>query len=155
MKRWLISLWLAALLLPAAVHAEQTTLMARTSMPFDEAMLRVQELLNEYGYKVAHIQKCDGGMAQFGYHSDKYQLVFFGKLEEVRRISHQYPQMIPFLPLKLAVFAEHKETVVVALNPLELGRYIPDSKLQVQLARWHSDLRSLLAELRDAQPSNL
>lgn len=140
---------LVVLLSPLQVSAGQTTLMARTGMPFDQALTAVQELLGEYGYTVAHIQKCDGGMAKFGYHSDKYQLVFFGKLEEVRRVSHAHPELIPFLPLKLAVFAEGKETVVVALDPLELGRYLPDPHLQIQLARWHSDLTSMLAEIRE------
>ena len=83
-------------------------------------------------------------LAQFGYHTDKYQLLFFGKLEEVRQVSHSHPEMIPFLPLKMAVFAERNETVMVALNPLELGRYINDPHLQVQLARWHSDIRAML-----------
>lgn len=142
---------LMTLSLPLQAAADHTTLMARTSLPFDQAMATAQALLDEYGYTVAHIQKCDGGMAKFGYHSDKYQLVFFGKLEEVRRVSHDHPAMIPFLPLKLAVFAEGEETVVVALDPLELGRYLPDAKLQIQLARWHSDLKSLLAELREAR----
>ena len=150
MKRWLLTLLMMAALLPAA-QAAQTTMMARSQLPFDAALAKVQEVLAEHGYTVAHIQKCDGGMAQFGYHSDKYQLVFFGKLEEVRRVSHSHPEMIPFLPLKLAVFAEHQETLVVALDPLELGRYINDADLQIQLARWHSDLRSILQEMREAR----
>jgi uncharacterized protein (DUF302 family) len=108
-----------------------------------------KQTIAEYGYTVAHVQKCDGGMAEFGYHSDKYQLLFFGKLDEVRRLSHEYPELIPFLPIKMAVFAEHDETVIVVLDPLELGRYITDAKLQVQLARWRSDLRAMLQELRD------
>jgi len=150
MKRWLLILLLGIGLLPAA-HAEQTTLMARSSLAFAPALEKVKEVLAQYGYTVAHVQKCDGGMAQFGYHSDKYQVVFFGKLDEVRRISHSHPEMIPFLPLKMAVFAEHDETVMVVLDPLELGRYIQDPKLQVQLARWRSDLRAILQELREAK----
>lgn len=137
--------------LMSQAQAGQTTLMARTAAPFEQTLESVQTLLAEYGYTVAHIQKCDGGMAKFGYHSDKYQLVFFGKLEEVRRVSHEHPELIPFLPLKLAVFAEGNETLVVALDPLELGRYVPDAHLQVQLARWHSDLKALLTEVRTAK----
>lgn len=149
MNRWLMIVTLC-LGLFSTTQAEQTTLMARTGMPFDQALATVQELLGDYGYTVAHIQKCDGGMAKFGYHSDKYQLVFFGKLDEVRKVSHSHPELIPFLPLKLAVFAEGNETLVVALDPLELGRYLPDADLQIQLARWHSDLKSLLAEVRSS-----
>jgi uncharacterized protein (DUF302 family) len=147
MKRWLLILLMTLSLGPLA-HADQTTLMARSRQPFEQVLEQVKEVLGEYGYTVAHIQKCDGGLAQFGYHTDKYQLVFFGKLEEVRQVSHRHPEMIPFLPLKLAVFAERDETVMVALNPLELGRYINDPHLQTQLARWHSDIRAMLEELR-------
>lgn len=148
MKRGLWIL-LLGLLLPVAAVAESTTLMARSKLPFEPVLAAAKETIAEYGYTVAHVQKCDGGMAQFGYHSDKYQLIFFGKLEEVRRLSHDYPELIPFLPIKMAVFAEHEETVIVVLDPLELGRYIPDAKLQVQLARWRSDLRAMLQELRE------
>lgn len=149
MKRWLMSFMLG-LLLAGQAQAEQTTLMARVKLPFEQVLELVKQEVADYGYTVAHIQKCDGGLAQFGYHTDKYQVVFFGKLEEVRRVSHTHPEMIPFLPLKLAVFAERDETVVVALDPLELGRYINDSHLQLQLARWNSDIRAMLAELRAA-----
>jgi uncharacterized protein (DUF302 family) len=147
MRRWLSILLLAVLLAPLA-HAEQTTLMARSERPFEPVLEAAKQIIAEHGYTVAHIQKCDGGMAEFGYHSDKYQLIFFGKLDEVRRLSHEFPELIPFLPIKMAVFAEHDETVIVVLDPLELGRYITDPKLQVQLVRWRSDLRSMLQELR-------
>jgi uncharacterized protein (DUF302 family) len=148
MRRWLPILLTWLCLVPGA-QAEQTTLMARSSQPFEVVLEQAKEVLGEYGYTVAHIQKCDGGLAQFGYHTDKYQLLFFGKLEEVRRVSHSHPEMIPFLPLKLAVFAERNETVLVALDPLELGRYINAPDLQIQLARWHSDIRAMLEELRN------
>ena len=150
MKRRILILLAVLCLMPLA-RAEQTTLMARSSQPFEPVLERTREVLAEYGYTGAHIQTCDTGMAEFGYHSDKYQVVFFGKLEEVRRISHSHPEMIPFLPLKLAVFAERKETVLVALDPLELGRYITDPELQIQLARWRSDIRAMLEELRSAK----
>jgi uncharacterized protein (DUF302 family) len=150
MKRWLTILLLGLLLSPLA-QAAHTTLMARSKLPFEQVLEHAQEVVAQYGYTVAHIQKCDGGLAEFGYHTDKYQLIFFGKLEEVRRVSHNHPEMIPFLPLKLAVFAERNETVLVALDPLELGRYINDAHLQTQLARWNSDIRAMLEELRNAR----
>jgi uncharacterized protein (DUF302 family) len=148
MTRWLLLLLLGLASAPFA-NAEQTTLMARSKLQFEPVLEAAKQVVAEHGYTVAHIQKCDGGMAEFGYQSDKYQLIFFGKLEEVRRLSHEYPELIPFLPIKMAVFAEHDETVIVVLDPLELGRYITDPKLQVQLVRWRSDLRSMLQELRE------
>jgi len=125
----------------------QSLLMARTTHPFEKAMAILQQTLVEYGYQVAHVQRCDGGLADFGYKSDYYRVVFFGKLGEVRRLTDQYPEIVPYLPLKLLLFAEQDETVLVALNPQELTAYFKAHELQVQLRRWESDIRAILAEL--------
>lgn len=146
--------WLVAVgLLLASLSAQaQNTLMARSPQGFEVAMQQLQTTLKEYGYAVAHIQKCDGGMTQFGYNSDFYRVVFFGKIEETRRLSKNYPQLVPYLPLKILLFAENDETVFVALNPLELGQYYQEPELLVQFMRWHNDLRSMFDELHDSKP---
>ena len=131
--------------------AEQTSgplLMARSHARFDDAMATLQNSIQEHGYSVAHIQKCDGGMAKFGYDSDYYRVVFFGKADEVERISKQSPAMIPYLPLKILVFAEKDRTVMSALNPINLAAYFPDDpSLQQQLKDWERDLRTIMAEV--------
>ena len=108
------------------------------------------QTLEEYGYAVAHVQRCDGGMADFGYKSDLYRVVFFGKIDEVRYLSDKYPQVIPYLPLKILLFAEKDETVLVALNPLELAKWFAAEELHSQMQRWHSDIRAILLEMRAA-----
>ena len=125
----------------------QHMLMVRTSHPFEKAMAILQQTLIEYGYQVAHVQRCDGGMADFGYESDFYRVVFFGKLEEVRRLTENYPAIVPYLPLKLLVFAEQDETLLVALNPQELTPYFEGRELRTQFRRWESDIRAIMAEL--------
>jgi len=125
-----------------------TLLMARSHQSFETAMSALQSSIQEHGYSVAHVQKCDGGMAQFGYHSDFYRVVFFGKVEEVRQLSATYPQLIPFLPLKILVFAENDKTVFTALNPDILAKSFPsEPELQAQLRAWRKDLGTIMAEL--------
>ena len=144
---WLIAPVLALALFSGALNA-QPTLMARTGMKFEDAMDVLTQTLGEYGYTVAHVQRCDGGMADFGYKSDFYRVVFFGKIDEVRRLSQEHPELVPFLPLKMLLFAEKDETVFVILNPLDLARHFESEELQVQFQRWHSDIRSILGEMR-------
>jgi uncharacterized protein (DUF302 family) len=148
MKRlWIVLVGVGFLLCALQVNAQQT-LMVRTSHSFETAMGILQQTLEEYGYSVAHVQRCDGGMAEFDYKSDFYRVVFFGKIDEVRRLSDKHPELIPYLPLKILLFAEKDETVLVALNPLELAKLYERGDLQVQFQRWHSDIRSILQEIR-------
>ena len=104
--------------------------------------------IEEHGYSVAHIQLCDGGMTDFGYKTDFYRVLFFGKLAEVRRISEKYPELVSYVPLKLAVIAEKDDTLLTVLNPEVLAPYFADAEVQIQLSRWHSDLESILDDVR-------
>ena len=95
-------------------------LMARTSLSFPEAMLKLQDSIRNHGYTVSRVQRVDIGLTKSGYTTDKYRVVFFGKADLVRRLSDEYPQLIPYLPFKIAIFAEGEETLIVAANPREL-----------------------------------
>ncbi len=95
-------------------------LMARTSLNFPEAMLKLQDSIRSHGYTVSRVQRVDIGLTKSGYTTDKYRVVFFGKADLVRRLSDEYPQLIPYLPFKIAIFAEGEETLIVAANPREL-----------------------------------
>ena len=127
----------------------ENMLMVRTQTPFEIAMDDVQTLLEEYEYSVAHTQRCDGGLTDFGYKSDYYRIIFFGKIDEVRSLSEKYPQIVPFLPLKMLLFAENDETVLVALDPDKLSNYFDDRSVKIQLQRWRNDILSIFNEMRD------
>jgi uncharacterized protein (DUF302 family) len=129
------------------VHAENF-LSVRSHAPFDAVLQEAETLIEEYGYKLAHVQRCDGGLADFGYKSDYYRILFIGKLDEVRAITARYPELVPFLPLKILVFAENNETVSMAMNPLNLLDAVDDEQVGIQLTRWHSDLSAILLELQ-------
>jgi len=122
-------------------------MMARINQDFPEAMLKLQETLKNQGYTVSRVQRVDIGLTKSGYLTDKYRVVFYGKPDEINRISQQYPELIPYLPLKIAIFAEADDTMLVAANPLILSINAP-KPLQKQLSRWEKDLEKLLAQMK-------
>lgn len=138
----------AATLLFAGGSGAENMIMGRVPMRAETVIEYVKSSIEEHGYTVAHIQLCDGGMTDFGYKSDLYRVVFFGKIGEVRMISERYPELVSYLPLKIAVIAEKDETLLAVLNPEALAPFFPDEELQIQFGRWNSDLLSILKDVR-------
>ncbi len=142
--------FLLLLLLAPPLQAEQTLLMVRLDMKAPDAMEVLKETVREYGYEVAHVQRCDGGMSEFHYKTDYYRVLFFGKLNEVRGILERYPEMSPYLPLKIAVIAEEDQAVLAVLDPRALtALFARTPELGVQFARWHNDLEAIFQEMVD------
>jgi len=145
---------LQLVLLSALVHtpcaAGENLLMARSPLEFPEAMLTLQESIRAHQYVLARVQRVDIGLTQAGYSSDKYRVVFYGNPQEVRELTRKYPELVPLLPLNFSIFAENGETLVVAMNPSFLGDHFTAPELNASFARWESDVRSILADLRRA-----
>jgi len=143
---------LMALLALGSMHVSaDEMLMARVMMKADLAFEYLVTSIEEHGYSVAHVQTCDEGMADFGYKSDFYRAVFFGKGEEVRRISAAHPEFAAYMPLKITVVAEKGETVLSIVNPRVFNSYYPDDRsMQVQFGRWHNDIQSMFEDLQQA-----
>ncbi len=146
MRHLSIVFLMMACVVTGPVNAENM-IMTRIHMDFIDGQEKLAGLLGEYGYEVAHVQKCDGGLKGFGYSTDLYRTIFYGKLEEVRSLSDEYPELIPYLPLKMALIQERNSIVLVALNPQSLADYFPQAPLQVQFTRWESDIRSIFDEM--------
>lgn len=140
-------LLLAALLLAGPAGADNM-LMARVPLQAEVTLEYVYASIREHGYRIAHLQLCDGGMTEAGYKSDVYRVVFFGKVEEVRMISDRYPELVSYLPLKIAVIAEKEETLLAALNPEALEPFYSDETLHIQLGRWQNDIVSIFDDVR-------
>jgi len=126
----------------------ENILMARSPNNFEVTLQEAQKSLEEHGYTVAHIQRCDTGLGEFGYKTDRYRLLFVGKGKEVRYLTEKYPALIPYVPLKLAIFAEEEETLAAIFNPEELGKLFPQKELKIQFSRWKNDLTSILDDIR-------
>lgn len=144
--RWIL-LW--TVLWGGSVHADNM-LMGRVALAADIVFAYAQSSIEEHGYRIAHVQTCDDGLGDAGYKSDFYRVLFFGKVEEVRRISAQYPELVSYLPLKLAVIAERDETLLTILNPEALAPFFANEEVQIQLGRWHNDLVSILDDISRA-----
>ncbi len=137
----------ATLVAPALVHAEHL-FMARSAQAFPEAMLTLQEAIRARGYTVARVQRVDIGLTKSGFKTDKYRIVFLGKHEEVRRLVRRYPELAAYLPLKIAIFAEGNQTLVVTTNPLVLAEFFPAPDLAPVFRRWAADLEAIFDQMR-------
>ena len=141
--------WLL-LQLPLQAWAEEM-IMTRSVLPFPEAMLALQESISEHGYTVSRVQRIDIGLTGMGYKTDKYRVVFAGKIEEIRELKAKSPQMIPYLPPKVSIFAEGDQTVLATINPKLYADIAGDAVDPVIFDRWESDLRSIFHDVNTAR----
>lgn len=145
MKRFTLLLTLMMML--PSLQAGDRLQMARTTQNFPEAMMQLQDVIKQHGYTVSRVQRIDIGLTTFGYETDKYRVVFYGKPEQVRRMSDEYPQLVPYLPLKIAIFAEKEDTLLVASSPLQLLDS-DQPELNRILKTWTEDLQSIMDTMR-------
>ena len=143
---------LALLLLLSTTGAsavQESLLMMRSTQSFPETMLALQKRLGEYGYTISRVQRVDIGLTSSGFQTDKYRIVFYGKPNEIRDLSKKHPELIPYLPLKLTLFAEQDETLLVALDPTMLRDVVDDEEFHYTLQRWKNDILSIMDEIRE------
>jgi uncharacterized protein (DUF302 family) len=133
----------------SAMAVEESMLMMRSAQSFPETMLALQKHLGEYGYTISRVQRVDIGLTSSGFQTDKYRIVFYGKPDEIRTLSNRYPQLIPYLPLKMTIFAEQDETVLVALDPTMLEDVVGNDEFYYTLQRWKNDILSIMDEMRE------
>ncbi len=138
---------LGLLLLPGMPVLAEDLLMARVPMTFPEAMLKLQSTLKKYNHTLSRVQRVDIGLTTKGYKTDKYRIVFYGQANEIRQLADEYPQLIPYLPHKIAIFAEEEETMLVAVNP-EMLFQADDPDLQATMKKWHNDLQQIFKDMR-------
>ena len=148
MKRWLTGLVFA--IVSVAVNA-QDLYMVRTQLAFPEAMAALQQAIREHGQKVSRVQRVDIGLTTFGYETDKYRIVFYGELNDLREVTSQYPELMPYLPLKIAIFAEGDETVLLGASFEHLRGQYGQPSLQARFDRWEASLRSILEQVRTSE----
>ena len=128
------------------VNAEEV-IMVRSLQPFPEAMLALQDAIRDHGYTLSRVQRVDIGLTGMGYKTDKYRIVFLGKIDEVRELAMKAPRMIPYLPLKISIFAEDGQTILITSNPRLYGDIAGDAVDPAIFERWESDLRSIFHDV--------
>ncbi len=127
-----------------AVEPAQELLMVRVNNTFSYTMSALQNAVVKQGYQLIRVQRVDIGLTKSGYKTAEYRIVFFGKIKEIRDLSRKYPTLIPFLPLKIVIYAEGDETILLATNPAKLGSFYPDKSLASYFSRWERDFRAIM-----------
>ena len=136
--------------LPRLAVAEDM-IMTRSVLAFPEAMLALQASITAHGYTVSRVQRIDIGLTGMGYKTDKYRVVFAGKIDEIRELTSKAPQLTPYLPPKISIFAEGDQTILVTINPKEYAAIAGDAVDPVFFDRWESDLRSIFYDVNTAR----
>ena len=141
----------AALLLYFPGASAEDVVMARCALSFPEAMLVLQESIRDHGYTVSRVQRIDIGLTGMGYKTDKYRIVFAGKAEEIRYLTENAPQLIPYLPPKISIFAEGEQTILVTAHPKLYAEIAGAAIDPVIFERWTNDLYSIFHDVRMAE----
>ena len=150
MKRFLFIVTLFCGLMSQASLASDL-IMARSKLAFPEAMLALQSSIKDHGYTVARVQRIDIGLTGMGYKTDKYRVVFVGKKAEIDFLIKKYPQLIPYMPPKVSIFAEKGDTVIVTVNPQTYAKMVDSPEDRIIFDRWESDVYSVFEDFRSAE----
>lgn len=135
---------------PLAVVFASDLIMARSHEKFPEAMLTLQTSVKEHGYTVARVQRIDIGLTGMGFKTDKYRVVFVGKKDEIQYLTKKYPDLTPYMPPKVSIFAEDDDTVVVTVNPAVYKEMIDDEEDRRIFDRWENDVYSVFKDFSEA-----
>lgn len=149
LRKWMGAV-LAAALLALPAQADELFIV-RSAQNFEEAMSTLQAAIAAQGYKVAKVQRVDVGLEAKGYKTDRYRVVFFGRSGEVQELAARHPELIPYLPLNVAIFAEGSQTILVTARPIVLKQFFPDPALAPVFERWDRDLGEIMDEVRQAR----
>jgi uncharacterized protein (DUF302 family) len=126
-----------------ALSAAEELLMARVARPFPETMNALQEAIRGKGYTVSRVQRVDVGLTSSGFQTAEYRLVFYAVPEELRSLSRDHVELIPYLPLSIVIFAEGDDTIILTANPQQLGEFFDRPELRRIFSRWEQDVRTV------------
>jgi len=125
-------------------------IMVRSSEAFPETMSTLQQAISDRGYSLTRVQRVDVGLTAKGYATDKYRVVFFGKGEQVKQLAADYPQLIPYLPLKIAIYAEGDNTILISANPASFNDMFDIPQLKPVFNQWQRDIVDILNSMQSA-----
>lgn len=123
-------------------------IMVRSAEAFPETMSLLQEAIRDQGYQLSRVQRVDVGLSAKGYATDKYRIVFFGKGKEIQQLSAKYPQLIPYLPLKIAIFAEDDNTILISANPSTYNDLFNLPELKPTFDKWLIDITKIMKSVQ-------
>lgn len=141
---------IALLLIPSFAQADDL-IMRRIPVDFPETMITLQASVVAQGYRVSRVQRVDIGLTSSGYDTAEYRLVFMARPDQMDLIETKHPDLIPFVPLKITIFAEGNETILVTLNPLKFNEFFPDEGLGDLFAQWEKDIVEIFDRVQSEQ----
>lgn len=138
---------LCSMLIPIQSVSAEEFAITRVNTDFANAWQALKEGVGEYQYKTAYLQRCDFALTQRNYKSDRYRILFFGQYEEMEYLSRKYPQIVPYLPLKVVVMEEGGSALLMN-NPITMliSSVAPEDAHIIE--RWHTDLQAIFASIR-------
>lgn len=136
---------------PAMAAGSDDLFLIRSKQSYPEAMTTLQDALRAQGYTVSRVQHVDKGLINRGYASDAYKVVFFGRGKEIQQITASHPELIPYLPLQVVIFAENEQALLISERPRLLATLFPDSGLSDTFQRWDDDLQQVMDKVREAR----
>lgn len=149
--RNLLTALLLGVCLPAQAIITGELIMLRSEKPFDEAMQSLLAAIEQQGFSVSGIRSVDRGLARSGYKSDKYRIVFFEKQGEIASLTKRYPEMLPYLPLKIIIYAEANDTLLVTSDPAVFIDLYPDPRLRDMFRQWHDEVVGIMKQVQGTQ----
>jgi uncharacterized protein (DUF302 family) len=123
-------------------------MMARSKLPFSEAETQLKAQIEAHGYIVSSAKRIDIDLVAIGMSEGAYRVIQFGKPAEIKKLTAQFPELIPFLPLQIVIFAEWEETLFVTFSPTFYSQIAAHGELIPIYTRWAQDLGSILNMMR-------
>lgn len=151
LRNWLTGLAFMTLCASAQAIITGELIMLRSEKPFNEAMQMLQRAIEKQGYSVTGVRRVDQGLAESGFKSDQYRVMFFEKAGVDDAITERYPELLPYLPLKIVVFAEAGETLMVTADPATFNDLFSDPRLKDQFRQWHEDVVNIMQAVQSQQ----
>ncbi len=124
-------------------------IMVRAHQPLPAALDSLKQTIQQQGYTVARVDMVNIGLLGMGYTSNKYRAVFFGKADEIEELSRKYPQLTPYLPLRIAIFAEGDSTLLVTINPSTYHEFLAARKPAEIFNRWEKDIEEIFSRMAE------
>lgn len=141
---------MALVTLSPCAAEQQLINMKRIELPFPETMELLKSAIHQQSYTVTRVQKVDYGLEKLGFKTDQYQVIFFGKKTEIRELSNKFPTLTPFLPLKIVVFAEGLDTIMLSDNYLIQSKMYNNRTLSNTFNLWRSDVKKIFNRVQQA-----
>ncbi len=140
---------LCFLIFTSMVSAEHDELLIeRVNAKFSYTWLALNKTIKAHNYKSAYLQRCDFALNERHYKSGKYRILFFGKYDEMKQLTDRYPEMTPFIPLKITVMEEGTHTLIIATPPITLLPLVKTNKDRMIIFRWNEDMKNILKQIK-------